>query len=95
MIIRLVEIVLKGIDGTYLDIERTFFAAFRAEIYARRLRSIFKFFSSTCASAMDAYMDMGKWVAGFSKVNGHFSLFALHIPLAVQNHLGTCRSIQR
>ena len=77
--IHLVRIVLKCIDGTYLNIERAFFTALRAGIYTRRLRSIFKFFSTKCALAMDAHMDMDKGIVGFTKVDGHCfgSLFAL------------------
>jgi hypothetical protein len=61
----------------YLDIERAVIAALGATVYARRLRSIFKFFSARCASAMDAYMDMDKGIAGCTRGNGHVSLSLL------------------
>lgn len=62
----------------YLNIEGAFYATLRAEIYAGRLRSIFKCFSAKCASAMNTYMNMDKGVAGFIEVNRHCisSLFA-------------------
>jgi|GEM_PF-4134733 len=61
----------------YLDIERAVIAALGATVYARRLRSILKFFSTRCPSAMDAYMDMDKGIAGCTRVNGHVSLSLL------------------
>jgi hypothetical protein len=53
-LVRFVGVYFDRIGRVYFYVQSAFHATFRAQIYACRVRSIFKFFSTECASTMNA-----------------------------------------
>ncbi len=77
------------IERTYFNLERAFFAAFGAAVYALRLGSIVEFFSMRRVSASGAYVDVNKRVLRITKVNRHCSSSLL--ALRNRKRLQTCK----